>query len=303
MVWMKNQRPPYSKPQKISQPVQPRPVAGRTVPGPAAPAAAKGRVTHWDSVTEWYDQLVGDEGSEYHQKVILPGVLRMLPDGEGLSILDVACGQGVMCRQLAGRGHHVVGIDAAAGLIEAAKRREEAERLGVRYVMGDATKLEEMRSPVLDAQRFDAITIVLAIQNMTPLTPVWKGCHGLLNAGGKLVVVMMHPCFRVPRGSDWIWDERTGTQGRVVKEYLGSKQVEIDMHPGRSAAGKGSVKTVTFHRPLQAYVNTLGNAGLLVDHVEEWVSHKVSEAGPKKEEMDRSRKEIPMFMALRARKG
>ena len=112
---------------------------------------------------------------------------------------------------------------------------------------------------------------------------------------------MMHPCFRVPRESDWVWSEE-GAQGRVVRQYLSSSKVEIQTHPGMAAHGKGASATVHFHRPLQAYVNTLGNAGLLIDHVEEWVSHKVSQAGPKKAALDRARQEIPLFLALRARK-
>src|SRR5271170_3745670 len=152
----------------------------------------------------------------------------------------------------------------------------------------------------------DAVTIVLAIQNMTPLSPIWQACRTVLKPGGKLIVVMMHPCFRVPKQSDWIWEDRgsggVGEQGRVIKQYLTSSKVEIQTHPGLAAHGKDASATSHFHRPLQAYVNTMGNAGLLIDHVEEWISHKTSQAGPKKAALDRARKEIPMFLALRAKK-
>ena len=36
------------------------------------------RATHWQGVADWYDQLVGDEGSDYHQKIVIPGVLRLM---------------------------------------------------------------------------------------------------------------------------------------------------------------------------------------------------------------------------------
>src|SRR3982750_4523574 len=83
---------------------------------------APGKPTHWGEVAEWYDALVGDEGSEYHREVILPGVVRMLGIGnakretrnakEGIRVLDLACGQGVLCRRLAGVGCEMVGVDA-----------------------------------------------------------------------------------------------------------------------------------------------------------------------------------------------
>jgi 2-polyprenyl-3-methyl-5-hydroxy-6-metoxy-1,4-benzoquinol methylase len=268
-------------------------------------------------VAEWYDALVGDEGSEYQREVILPGIMRMLKienrksktekgeSGlEGIKVLDLACGQGVLCRKLAAAGCDVVGIDAAEPLIAAARRRNDADRMAIAYRVGDATKLlvEGKLAAGLEAESFDAVTIVLAIQNITPLSPVWQACRAVLKAGGALVVVMMHPAFRVPRESDWIWDEKTQTQGRVTRQYLSSSTIPIQTHPGLAAHGKSESTTTHFHRPLQAYINTLGNAGLLIDHVEEWASHKTSQAGPRKAALDKARKEIPMFLALRARK-
>lgn len=279
--------------------------------------SASGGETHWQEVAGWYDQLVGNEGSEYHREVILPGVLRMLrlkeepPSvGKPLRVLDVACGQGVLCRMLAQEGQGAIqmtGVDAAPALLEAARGRQETDRLPITYYLADATRLPEQAE--LGAQRgtFDAVTCVLAIQNMTPLSPVWKGCGEMLRPGGRLIVVMMHPCFRVPQHSDWHWDERKRRQSRMVSTYLTSVKVEIQAHPGLAAHGKtaGESRSVTthFHRPLQAYFNTLGGAGLPVEHVEEWASHKKSQAGPRAAELDRARKEIPMFLAIRARKA
>lgn len=294
---------------------QPRPTphAGK----PAAP-----QVTHWGEVAEWYDTLVGDEGSEYHREVIIPGVLRMLGESEikpptrrekkenkearqTQDILDLACGQGVLCRRLAQVGHRVVGIDAAETLIAAARKRNEADRLAIRYDMADATRLRNEAGAFaagLAAESFDAITLVLAIQNITPLSPVWQACRGLLKPGGRLILVMMHPCFRVPRQSDWHWDDKTGTQERTIRQYLTSTTIPIQTHPGLAAHGKDEASTTHFHRPLQAYVNTLGYAGLLIDHIEEWASHKKSQPGPRQAALDKARKEVPMFLALRARR-
>jgi 2-polyprenyl-3-methyl-5-hydroxy-6-metoxy-1,4-benzoquinol methylase len=265
-------------------------------------------------VADWYDTLVGDEGSEYHREVIVPGILRMLESGrgkgdggskvEGVSILDLACGQGVLCRKLAAVGHHVTGIDAAEPLIAAARRRNLTDKLPIDYLVGDATKLRDDAGRFaagLKTASYDAVTVVLAIQNMTPLSPIWQACRELLKPGGTLIIVMMHPAFRVPKQSDWVWDNATGTQGRVVRQYLSSSQIAIQTHPGRAAHGVDGSSTTHFHRPMQAYVNTLGNAGLLIDHIEEWASHKKSEAGPRQKALDQARKEIPMFLAIRAR--
>lgn len=276
-------------------------------------AARQTAETHWNHVADWYDRLVGERGSEYHQRVIIPGVLRMLgltgaaaaARAARLKVLDLACGQGVLCRRLAEAGCRVTGVDAARELIEAARRRNADDQLPIEYVVADVTKLVDERGRLaagLSGEGFDAVTIVLSIQNITPLSPVWQAARAVLKPGGCLVVVMMHPCFRVPQRSDWHWDDRSGVQSRLVSQYLSSDRIDILTHPGDAAHGVDDRHTVHFHRPLQAYINTLGNAGLLIDHIEEWASHKTDQPGPKKAAIDRARKEIPLFLALRARK-
>ena len=47
-------------------------------------------------------------------------------------------------------------------------------------------------------------------------------------------------------------------------------------------------------------MKALRNAGLLVDAIEEWPSHKTSTSGPRAAAENAARKEIPMFMAIRA---
>ena len=85
------------------------------------PAQIQNQKTDWSNVAEWYDRLVGDAGSEYHQHVVLPGVMRLLDLQPKQRIVDVACGQGVLCRLLRERGAEVTGIDAAEPLIKAAR--------------------------------------------------------------------------------------------------------------------------------------------------------------------------------------
>lgn len=249
----------------------------------------------WNNVNQWYDELVGNAGSSHHQKVIIPGVMRLLNLAPPARVLDIAAGQGVLCRALSEQGLEVTGVDLAPELIKAARQRCASAL--EHHVLGDARKLGEIAE--LANTSFDAAICVLAIQNMTPLSPVWQGCRQMLKPGGVLVVVMMHPCFRVPRASNWGWDEVAGSQYRRVDRYLTSEKIAIAMHPG----SEPTESTLSFHRPLQAYINTLGSAGLMIDHIEEWISHKHPPQGKRFTAMDKSRREIPLFLALRARRS
>src|SRR5271156_763622 len=91
--------------------------------------------TDWGDVAKWYDDLVGQDGSEFHRHVVLPGVLRMLKLKPGERAIDIACGQGVLCGLLAERGREVPGVEAAEEMIAAARRRGPAN---IRYQVADA---------------------------------------------------------------------------------------------------------------------------------------------------------------------
>jgi SAM-dependent methyltransferase len=246
--------------------------------------------TDWAQVAEWYDQLVGESGSEYHREVVLPGVLRLLDSRPRDKLLDIACGQGVLCRMLAERGAEVTGIDAAAPLVRAAIDRGPAS---IRYHVADARNLD-----FLPGSHFDAAACVLAIQNIHPLQPLFAGVARALVEGGKLVVVMMHPCFRAPKETSWGWDQTRKVQFRRVDRYLLPRKAPIVARPGADPG----VYTWSFHRPIESYVKALRNAGLLVNAMEEWPSHKTSTSGPRAQAENVARKEIPMFLAIRALK-
>ena len=257
---------------------------------PANQPAKPGPRTDWGNVAQWYDQLVGESGSEYHREVVIPGTLRLLAAQPGEKVVDVACGQGVLCRALQDKGIEVTGVDAAAELIAAARERAGT---AIRYIMGDARDLS-----FLPADHFAAAACVLAIQNIHPIQPVFTGVHRLLSHGGRFVVVMVHPCFRGAKETSWGWDEKGGIQYRRVDRYLTPRKSPIVTHPGKDP----EQYTWTFHKPIQEYVRAMRVGGLWIDAIEEWPSHKTSTSGPRAGAENLARKEIPMFMAMRARK-
>ncbi|HMD54684.1 MAG TPA: class I SAM-dependent methyltransferase, partial [Phycisphaerae bacterium] len=273
---------------KKSQPLLPTPDSRL---GKAAPPAA---ASDWSHVADWYDQLIGEQGTSHQQKTIIPGTLRLLDLTPGQKVLDIACGQGVLCRALAQKGISSVGIDLADSLISAARQRQTNPAIE-QYHVADARKLQTY--PFISPGSFDAAVCILAIQNMTPLSPIWQGVRHALKPSGSLVIVMMHPCFRIPQKSSWQWDNASQSQYRRIDSYLSSEKIPIAMHPGSNP----DQTTLSFHRPLQAYINTLGSAGLWIDRVEEWISHKLPPEGKKFAALDKIRREIPLFLALRAR--
>jgi ubiquinone/menaquinone biosynthesis C-methylase UbiE len=258
----------------------------------------------WDQVAGWYDDLITSGSSDHHEQTVLPGAERLLDIQPGERLLDIACGQGAMAARIARRGDHgpIVGIDASPALIEAAKRSlgEKATLL-----VGDARALPLMMQDH-GLEPFDAAACVLALMNIDDLDAVCRGVSRCLKPGGRFVAVILHPAFRSPQTTAWGWtvDGRSGVpvQFRRVDRYLNERASEIIMNPGQAAAGKPAVITTTYHRPIGAYISALGAAGLPVDTVEEWSSQRVSNPGPRAEAENLARAEIPMFLAIRARK-
>ncbi|MEK7192143.1 MAG: class I SAM-dependent methyltransferase [Patescibacteria group bacterium] len=246
--------------------------------------------TGWGKVASWYDTLLEGKQDTYQKEVILPGILKLLNLQKRESVLDLACGQGFFSRELFQRGASVTGVDVAPELIQIARKRSDKK---IRFEVGSAAKLS-----FLKPKSFDAVILVLAIQNIDPINGVFKEARRVLKDGGKFVLVINHPAFRIPRQSGWGWDEKRKLQYRRVDSYLSEIKIPIQMHP--SARKSFSEITWSFHRPLQNYFKALDNAGFLVSGLEEWISHRASEPGPRARAENRARQEIPLFLALKA---
>ena len=255
---------------------------------PKSPNKNAVKRTDWSEAAEWYDQHIGESGGEYHQMVVLPGVVRLLGLKPPEKVVDIACGQGVLCRMLTDRGIETTGIDAAEPMIAAAKTRGPEH---IRYQVADA---RDCRG--LPEAHFDAAACVLAIANMNPLAPVFESVARVLKDRGRFVIVTTHPAFRGAKETAWGWDEKENIQYRRVDRYLIPRKTPIVTHPGSDP----TQYTWTFHRPVEQYVKALARAGLLIDALEEWASHKHSDSGPRAAAENTARKEIPMFLAIRA---
>ncbi|HOW71223.1 MAG TPA: methyltransferase domain-containing protein [Phycisphaerae bacterium] len=239
----------------------------------------------------WYDRLVGDEGSDYHQKVILPVVLRLLDPRPAERFLDLCCGQGVLARILLERGAgSVLAVDASPGLIAAARRRGPADRR-VRYEVRDARRLDDLADGSCDAA-----ACVMAVQDLEGVDDLFRSMARSLKENGRAVIVMMHPCFRIPRQSSWGWDDEKKTQYRRIERYASPMTVPIATHPGREP----DEHTMFHHRPLADYLNALGRAGLAVVACEEPLTHREPPPGPRAKGLKRAGEEIPVFLAFKA---
>ena len=232
---------------------------------------------------------MSESDDTYHEKVIKPNLLRVIGDSRGKRVLDVACGEGFFSRALTAAGAHVTGADIAPELIAIAKKLGPAS---IRYLAAPASRM-----PLPD-ESFDAAICVLALQNIKDLSGALAQVSHLLKKGGSFVILLNHPAFRIPRHSQWGFDPDAHVQFRRIDRYLSETSYQIQMHPGSDP----SATTLSYHRPLQVYMKELAKHGFVLAGLEEWISHRVSEKGPRRDAEDRARKEFPLFLMLRARR-
>jgi ubiquinone/menaquinone biosynthesis C-methylase UbiE len=251
------------------------------------------RSTSWGKVAGWYNRLLEEGEDTYQEQLIKPNLLRILNPRQGEEILDVGCGQGFFARELAKAGAKVLGIDIAGELIKLAKEQSGENET---YLVLSAERMTSLSSG-----RFDAAICVLALQNIKNLQAAISEISRVLKPGGRCILVLNHPAFRIPAASSWLYDEKTDIQYRNISKYLSEISQEVDMTQGVNDAKKKKF-TMSFHHPLQVYFKAFAKAGLYVVRLEEWASYKTSDKGPRKLAEDIARKEIPLFMCLELKK-
>jgi ubiquinone/menaquinone biosynthesis C-methylase UbiE len=246
-------------------------------------------VSGWDAVAEWYDGWMGKGGSIHHRKLAVPAVLRLLAARPDETVLDVGAGQGVLAPGVAQAGAAYTGVDVSTTLLDYARQHHGESGT---FIQADAANLKATFPDVT----FDAAVFLLSIQDMDPLDDVIRSTAAVLKPGGRVVLLMTHPAFRVPRQSGWGFDEGRKLQYRRVDRYLTPLPVPMKQHPGQSSG-----VTISFHRPLGEYINTLGANHLLVDRMDEI---PVGDSGVKRNRSKAERladEEFPLFLGVRAR--
>jgi SAM-dependent methyltransferase len=244
--------------------------------------------TSWDELADWYDSWAG-KGSKHHHTLAIPAVLELLSLQPGERLLDIGCGPAPLAPFVARAGSRYTGIDLSPRMIDLAKKRHNHDG---RFLAADAQNLTACKA--LAGASFDAAVFLLSLQNMDPLEPALASAAWAVRPGGRIVLLLLHPCFRIPRQSGWGWDDGRKLRYRRIDRYL--SPLRIPLRPPSSGHG---APVPSFHRPLTAYVNGLAACGCTLDGMRELARVALRDA-PKAEA--RADDEIPLFLALRARK-
>lgn len=249
--------------------------------------------TSWEQAGDWYDKQVGEKGLYYHQKIIIPKALKILRlhREEDYKLLDLGCGQGVFSRHIPDNGHYM-GYDSSDSLIGRAKAHAR-ELKNCKFTVGDIT--QKIDFPEKD---FTHCLLMLALQDCGQPEQVFANAYSALKDKGKLLIVLNHPCFRIPKQSEWRTSRDKKLQSRLIHSYFSPREETLRVNPSQ---GKSSPTTHWHHFSLSYYSKALRKAGFLVREIYEWCSDKTSTGKYAKME-NKARQEIPLFLAIEALK-
>lgn len=120
---------------------------------------------HFSNHARDYDSLA------VMQKDIADRLLRLIPDRDYLTILDIGCGTGYMCRQLKKRfpAAQVTGVDIASEMLQ----RAIAEDPEGNYICGDFTKMD------ISGKRYDLIVSASALHWTDEINQILEKYHSL----------------------------------------------------------------------------------------------------------------------------
>jgi SAM-dependent methyltransferase len=205
-----------------------------------------GTVVRYDEMADFYEQRSGRSVSDPATAALLDLVRHV----RGLGLLEVACGQGRVARELARRGAVVTGLDISTALLAKAQAYEEAQPLGICYLHADATAPD-----VLAGLKFDVVVCNYGLTDVDDLDGLLANVARWLRPGGWFVFSLLHPCFPgwdSDAPSSWPPDQGYFREGWWLASNTGFR--------GRVGAS---------HRMISTYLNSLIRHGLVLDRAVE----------------------------------
>ncbi len=201
-----------------------------------------------------------------------PATTSLLPDVEGMDVLDAGCGPGITTADLVGRGANVVGADISPQMLSNARERAGTDADFVRIDLGHSLPFV--------ANAFDLVHAALCFGYIRDWDSLFSELGRVLRPEGSIIFSTGHPFADAAR-----LDPDDYFQTEAVTEIWESFGTPVEM--------------TFFRRSLEETIAPLFRAGFVLERlVETKPTERFREKEP--ETYERISRE-PTFLALRAR--
>jgi SAM-dependent methyltransferase len=207
----------------------------------------------------------------------------MLPDINGLGVVDLGCGFGWFCRWAREQGAaQALGIDVSERMLKRA--RATTSDGAITYERADLERLE------LPEATFGLAYSSLALHYIKDVARLFGVIHRALVPSGRFVFSTEHPIYMAPRNPGWSIDA-DGKKTWPLDRYF------VEGPRTTNWLAKGVVK---HHRTIGTTLNLLIQCGFTIQHVEEFcpTADQIAAKPELADELER-----PMFLLVAAQRN
>lgn len=116
----------------------------------------------------------------------MPGRVQTALPLNGLSVLDVGCGGGILSESLSRLGADVLGIDVVEKNIDVARKHAAAVGLDIDYQLTTAEALRDSN------KRFDVVFNMEVVEHVADLSSFMSACNALVKPGGATFIATIN---------------------------------------------------------------------------------------------------------------
>jgi 2-polyprenyl-3-methyl-5-hydroxy-6-metoxy-1,4-benzoquinol methylase len=213
----------------------------------------------WNQNASWWSSAAIDR-QPINTLLMRPTLKQLLDTRDGDCVLDLACGNGWLARDLAASGIKVVACDASEMFLRDAKSYPTVGEIN--YIHVDLTSEEHLsRIPTC---HFDAVVCCMALMDIPDIRPMLTTIGRALKPSGRFVFSIPHPCFHSP--SSTIVAERRDLNGQAVV----NRSIKINSYLNTAVDFCSVLKDQPkphyyFHRPLGALLTLCFECGLVLN--------------------------------------
>ena len=164
---------------------------------------------------------------------------------DGLCVLDAGCGDGRLCREMAGLGASAIGCDSSATLIQAAIDAKREQPHDAEYILTDVSKPDTRALPKVD------LSLSIYVAQMCPTREELLGmCRFLSEHSSKCLLFSVNGEYSPRR-----------RQSELMQQELGFQSLRKSGTTDRILFTMGSVVVENYQYPQSVYLDCLVEAG------------------------------------------
>ena len=223
----------------------------------------------WEANAALWDQKMGSSGNDFFRVLQFPTILRYLGvevggSLQGSTILDIACGNGILSRKLASLGAMVTAFDFSTALIDLARAYQNPEPIDYRVL--DATSAEDLAK--LPIAAFDHAICNMALFDIADIEPLFGVLPRLLKPNGTFIFSLVHPAFNNSSTVKMMEETDIGGVLKTTSSVKISRYLSIYAEKGLALSEQKHAQYY-FNRPIQYYLNLGFASGFVVEGFDE----------------------------------